>query len=44
MKNTVSMTLATLMHTPTVFVMVACGNGTPGDKEDTCNMKVLSVA
>ena len=43
MNKTVSMILATLMHISRDFVMVACGNATPGDTEDTFLTRTLSV-
>ena len=43
MNKTVSMILATLMHVSCNFVMVACGNATPGDTEDTYFSRTLSV-
>ena len=43
MNKTVSVTLDTLMHISAAFVMVACGNATPGDKEDTYFSRTLSV-
>lgn len=43
MNKTVSVTLDTLMHISAAFVMVACGNATPGDTEDTYTVCTLSA-
>ena len=43
MNKTATVTLATLMHVSTVFVMVACGNATPGDTEGNNTIFTLSA-